>query len=73
MVVCLIILCLIHIGILLELKKITTHLQGQQKSVIPVFKPFNKEVKETKEMTDFKAVMDNIDAYDGTGKGQAKV
>ncbi len=66
-------ICLIHIGILWELRRISTYLQKEVKTVIPVFKAFAKDVKETKEMTDFKTVMDNIDAYDGTGKGQAKV
>ena len=60
---------LIYIGLeIIKAKHIDEPIKPPSK---PLFKP--KEPNPTAEETREKAIMENLEAYDGTGKGQVKV
>lgn len=48
------------------------HQESEETPPKPKLKP-SKPIKETEEQRRYKTILDNIDNYDGTGKGQTKI
>lgn len=71
MIYALIVLCLIQFGILWKLDTLIRTVQSQHQTHIePKIKIPKREPKESKEFKELKTVMDNLEAYDGTGRNQ---
>lgn len=71
MIYALIVLCLIQFGILWKLDTLARVIQAQhQVYVEPKIKIPKREVKDSAELKELKTVMDNLEAYDGTGRNQ---
>jgi hypothetical protein len=71
MIYALIVLCLIQFGILWKLDTLARAIQAQsQVYVEPKLKIPKREPKESREFKELKTVMDNLEAYDGTGRNQ---
>ena len=65
------ILLLLIVIRLIKLERRTRTSEPEKPPSKPLFKP--KEPKPTAEETREKTIMENLEAYDGTGKGQVKV
>ena len=71
MIYALIVLCLIQFGILWKLDTLIRTIQAQHQTYVePKIKIPKREPKESKEFRELKTVMDNLEAYDGTGRNQ---
>ena len=71
MIYALIVLCLIQFGILWKLDTLARAIQAQsQVYVEPKLKIPKRAAKESKETKEMKTIMDNLEAYDGTGRNQ---
>ena len=71
MIYALIVLCLIQFGILWKLDTLVRTIQSQHHAYVePKIKIPKRELKESKEIKELKTVMDNLEAYDGTGRNQ---
>ena len=74
MIYALIVLCLIQFGILWKLDTLIRTVQAQHQAYVePKIKIPKREPKESKEFKEMKTVMDNLEAYDGTGRNQRKL
>ena len=74
MIYALIVLCLIQFGILWKLDTLIRTIQAQHQTYVePKIKIPKREPKESKEFKEMKTVMDNLEAYDGTGRNQRKL
>ena len=74
MIYALVALCLIHIGILWKLDTLIRTIQAQHQTYVePKIKIPKREVKDSAELKELKTVMDNLEAYDGTGRNQRKL
>lgn len=71
MIYALIVLCLIQFGILWKLDTLIRTIQAQHQTYVePKIKIPKREVKDSDELKELKTVMDNLEAYDGTGRNQ---
>ena len=71
MIYALIVLCLIQFGILWKLDTLIRTIQAQHQTYVePKIKIPKRAEKESKETKEMKTIMDNLEAYDGTGRNQ---